>query len=99
MENLRMPNGKPGDHWLTDLITWNHPVFGEPVDSLLKEIVRLGGERLLEGSPWQEQLWDTWPRWGRSEAKDAKVAALVEPLTELRDHLKAEARERGWKVE
>ena len=70
-------------------------VFGEPVDSLLKQIVKLGGERLLERSSWQEQLWDLWPRWGRSGEKDAAIAAIVEPLIELRDRLAVEARERG----
>ena len=94
-----MPNGKPGDHWVTDLTYWNRPVFGEPVDSLLKEIMALGGERILERSPWREQLWHLWPRWGRSEAKDTDIAALAEPLTQLRDRLKTEARERGWEVE
>ena len=94
-----MPNGKPGDHWLTDLVHWNRPAFGEPIDSLLQEIVRLGGEGLLESSPWQERLWDAWPTWGCSEAKDAAIAAMVEPLTEIRDRLKAAARERGWETD
>jgi hypothetical protein len=98
-QHCSVPNGKPGDHPLTDLLHWNSPTFGEPVDSLLREIVKLGGERTLDRSPWREQLWDLWPRWSRSGAKDAEIAALVEPLTELRDRLKSEARERGWEVE
>jgi hypothetical protein len=49
-----MPNGKPGDHWLTDLLHWNRTAFGEPVDGLLKEIVELGGEPVLERPPWNE---------------------------------------------
>jgi hypothetical protein len=94
-----VPNGKPGDHPLTDLLHWNSPVFGEPVDSLLREIVKLGGERILDRPPWVGRLWDLWPRWSRSGVKDAEIAALVEPLTVLRDQLKAEAKERGWEVE
>lgn len=69
------------------------------MDSLLREIVRLGGESILDHSPWQERLWDLWPRWVRNEAKDAGIAALVEPLTQLRDRLKTEAMERGWEIE
>jgi hypothetical protein len=84
-----MPNGKPGDHWLTDLLHWKRPAFGEPVDGLLKEIAELGGELVLERSPWKEQLWDLWPAWDRSEAKDAGIVALVQPLIQLRDHLRA----------
>ena len=94
-----MPNGKPGDHPPTDLLHWDSPAFGEPVDSLLREIVKLGGESVLDRSPWRERLLDLWPRWGRDEAKDAKIAALAEPLTQLRDRLKTEAVERGWEVE
>lgn len=69
------------------------------MDSLIREIMKLGGEGVLDGSPWREQIWDLWPRWGRSEAKDSEIAALVEPLTQLRDKLRAEARERGREIE
>jgi hypothetical protein len=69
------------------------------VDSLLREAVKLGGERTLNHSPWREPLWDLWPRWGRSGAKDAEIAALAELLAQLRDRLKAEAKERGCEVE
>jgi hypothetical protein len=75
---------------------WNSPAFGEPVDSLLREIVKLGGEGILDRSPWREKLSDLWPRWSRSEAKAAEIAAMVGPLTQLRDRLKQEAGERGW---
>lgn len=69
------------------------------MDSLLREIVKLGGESVLDRSPWRERLWDLWPRWGRDGRKDAEIAALVEPLSELRDRLKTEAIERGWEIE
>jgi hypothetical protein len=69
------------------------------VDSLLREIVKLGGESILDRSPWRERLWDLWPRWSRDEVKDAEIAALVEPLTQLRDRLRTEAMERGWEIE
>lgn len=99
VHHLSVPNGKPGDHPLTDLLHWKSPVFGDPVDNLLREIVKLGGESVLDRSPWRERLWDLWPRWSRDEAKDVEIAALVEPLTQLRDRLKTEAIERGWEIE
>jgi hypothetical protein len=99
VEHCFVPNGRPGDHPLTDLLDWNSPVFGEPVDSLLRDIAKLGGERILNRPPWIEQLWDLWPRWSRSDVKDAEIAALVEPLTALCDQLEAEAKERGWEAE
>ena len=98
MHHLHVPNAKPGDHWLTDLAHWNRPAFGEPVDSLLKEIVALGGERVLDRPPWQEQLWTAWPLEPPG-GNDAAIAALVEPFTQLRNSLRTEARERGWEVE
>lgn len=35
---------------------------------------------------------------GPERGEGRQVAALVEPLTELRDRLKEVARERGWEV-
>jgi hypothetical protein len=95
---MSVPNGKPGDHPLTDLIHWKSPVYGEPVDSLLREVLQLGGESILDRSPWLERLWDLWPRWTRDAVKDGEIAALVEPLTQLRNRLRTEAIERGWEI-
>lgn len=94
-----MPNGKHGDHWRTDLFNWNLSAFGEPIDSLLREIHQLGGDRLLDEEPWQSKLWHLWPAWGRSEEKDAELVLLADGLTAVRDRLRKEAVDRGWEVE
>jgi hypothetical protein len=88
---------KPGEHLLTDLLVWHSSAFGEPVDSLLKEIARLDGWRDLGHSPCREQLLDLY----NGEANDAEIATLVEPLTQLRDHLKAatgRTGQRAWGI-
>ena len=38
-----MPNGKPGDHPYTDIVTHGANRFGEPLDSLVRELARTGG--------------------------------------------------------
>jgi len=91
-------NGRPGDHWQTDLLRWGLPAFGQPIDGLLVEIIGLGGAPILDAPPWLEGLWELWPHWGRSELQDQRLSALVEPLTDLRDRLRRDARERGWEI-
>ena len=43
-----MPNGKPGDDPLTDILVHNLEVFSPEADALIKEIVSLGGQADLE---------------------------------------------------
>ena len=43
-----MPNGKPGDHPLTDILVHNVEAFSPEVDALIKEIVSLDGQDDLE---------------------------------------------------
>ena len=39
--------GSPGEHWLTDIVTWQRSVFGSPADDLVRELARfLPPERL-----------------------------------------------------
>ena len=93
-----MPSGGPGDHWQTDLLTWELPAFGEPIDGLLVEVIGLGGAAVLDAPPWGESLWELWTHPGRSEREDDRLTALVERLTDLRDQLRRDARERGWEI-
>lgn len=61
-----MAAGGPGDHWRTDIFSWDRPAFGEPADTLIREIGALGGARLLDDSePLGKRLWDLWSQWGR----------------------------------
>jgi hypothetical protein len=36
-----VPNGKPGDNPITDVAVWGHAVYGEDIDSLVREIYEL----------------------------------------------------------
>jgi hypothetical protein len=37
-------NGKPGDHPVTDIVTWNRQVYGPELDGLVREVFRLLGK-------------------------------------------------------
>lgn len=43
-----MPNGKPHDHPITDIIIHNYPTFSLKADGLIKQIHALGGRRQLD---------------------------------------------------
>ena len=43
-----MPDGKPGDHPITDIAVHNMPVFSPRIDALIRDIVALGGRKDLE---------------------------------------------------
>lgn len=90
--------GGPGDHWYTDIFVWKRAAFGEPSDTLLREIREYGGDELLTyGTQLHERLWDLWPQWG-SVDEDA-LNELARDLTRIRDDLRRQAVERGWQVE
>ena len=93
-----MASGGPGDHPLTDLLLWDLPAYGEPVDSLLREVAALGGEEVLDAPPWSARLWDLWPHWGLSEQKEELLRGLERDLVGLRDRLRQDAQERGWEA-
>ncbi|MGH7629508.1 MAG: hypothetical protein ACREOF_08955 [Gemmatimonadales bacterium] len=38
-----MPNGKPGDHPLTDIVVHRRRVYSATIDGLVRDIVELGG--------------------------------------------------------
>ncbi|MGH9249419.1 MAG: hypothetical protein ACRD0W_07895 [Acidimicrobiales bacterium] len=54
-----MPNGKPGDHPLTDIVVHNQMVFGAPVDDLVRELDDQGLWASPIASEWlYERYWD-----------------------------------------
>ena len=83
---------------MTDLFVWNLPVYGEPVDGLLREVAALGGGRALDSRPWSARLWQLWPQWNRIEHRDEALRALERDLTTFRDELRRAAIDRGWEV-
>jgi hypothetical protein len=50
LQDELMPNGKPGDHPITDIVVHNKRVFSRTADALIAEIVELGAQRELESS-------------------------------------------------
>jgi hypothetical protein len=78
-------NGKRGDHPLTDILAYNLPVFSPEADALIKDIVRLGGDRELE----RRFNFFSPPPLAEFEAR----------LREMRDQLRNEAKERGWEID
>lgn len=79
-----MPNGKRGDHPLTDILLHKLPTFSPVIDDLIREIAALGGKEKLEVA---FDLFAPPP-----------LATFEEKLRAMRDQLKQEARERGWEV-
>lgn len=78
-----MPNGKPGDHPLTDILIHGFPVFGPELDDLIREIDDLGGSETLAK---EINLIDFDPRLG-PEALDP--GDLRRRLITIRDRLRA----------
>ncbi|GAB3754290.1 hypothetical protein [Microlunatus parietis] len=78
-----MPNGKPGDHPLTDILVHGFTVFGSELDGLIREIDDLGGTEELAR---EVNLMDFDPRFG---ADVADRAELRDRLITLRNRLRA----------
>ncbi len=56
-----MPNGKPGDHPLTDLLVHGLEVYGKEVDDLILEISQLLSRRELDDW-WEKEIgWGSEP--------------------------------------
>jgi hypothetical protein len=48
-----MPNGKPGDHTLTDILVHKRNVYGQEADDLVRKIAELSSGRELD--EWWER--------------------------------------------
>lgn len=49
-----MPNGKPGDHWYTDVTVHRLRAFSSTVDDLIREIDQLAAKS--PGASWQHPI-------------------------------------------
>jgi hypothetical protein len=79
-----MPNGKPGDHPLTDILVHKLEVYGAEADELIRRIGSLGGQRELE-EWWTREI-------GNSKDKALALAKARERYGELL----SKARESSW---
>ena len=83
-----MPNGKPGDHPITDILVHHRRVYSETADALVREIADLGGEREIA-----DMLYTEYNEYSKPD-----VPKLERVLTEIRDRRLRAAREKGWEV-
>jgi hypothetical protein len=77
-------NGKKGDDPILDIVYWNAPVFSPEIDSLIAEVVELGGRADIE------------KRFNLSRPPALQEFAAA--LRELRNTLKKDRKDRGWEV-
>jgi hypothetical protein len=87
-----MPNGKPGDHPYTDIVVHGRDVYSPLAAKLVREIATLADEKT------RRQLGDLlFLEYNEFSRPD--VPKLERELTELRDRLTREARERGFEID
>jgi hypothetical protein len=86
-----MPNGKPDDHPLTDILHYGRDVYSSRAAGLVREIAGLADEKALR--ELGDLLFNKY-----NEFSNPDVATLEKYLTELRDRLRQEARDRGFEA-
>lgn len=88
----RMPNGKPGDHPVTDILIHNRNIYSSAARDLIREIVALADEKS------RRELGDLlFTEYNEYQKPD--VAKLEKYLTGLRDQLKRDAKSRGFETD
>ena len=86
-----MPNGKPGDHPLTDILLHNRNIYSQTARDLVREIAGLADEKT------RRQLGDLLLT-KYNEYSNPDIAELERYLTDLRDKLNSDAKSRGFDV-
>lgn len=81
-----MPNGKPGDHPLTDILVHKFNVYGLEADDLIRKIADLCSRRELE-EWWSREI-------GWSNSGDSVVVKAKSQL----DELLLRAQQGGWET-
>lgn len=79
-----MPNGKPGDHPLTDILIYKRTAYGQEADDLIRKIAELCSRREL----------DEW--WNREIGWSPDANSVVQKAQILYDKLLERAKESGW---
>ena len=74
-----MPNGKPGDHPLTDITLHRLTVFGPEIDELVRDIHRHPRARLVLNEV-SDLLWRHDPRWQNAKTDPAYVLKTLRAL-------------------
>ena len=87
-----MPNGKPGDHPLTDILIHNRNIYSPEACDLVREIAALADEKT------RRELGDLLLT-KYNEYSNPNIAELEAYLTGLRDRLKRDAKSRGFEAD
>jgi hypothetical protein len=81
-----MPNGKPGDHPLTDIFVHKAEVYGPEADELIRKIAALCSQKELD------EWWDREIGW----IKDRP--SILQKAQARYDELLKRAHEGGWEA-
>jgi hypothetical protein len=81
-----MPNGKPGDHPLTDLISHHFEIYGAEADDLIRKIAGMCSPRELN------EWWDREIAWSED-----RTMVLQKARARL-EELKKRAQSSGWET-
>ena len=88
----QMPNGKQGDHPYTDIVSHKLDLYSVRAASLVREIDKLADEKTRR--QLANMLFNEF-----NEYEKPDVRRLERILTEMRDKILQEARERGFEIE
>ena len=80
-----MPNGKPGDHPITDILAHRRRVYSDRIDGMVREIAALGGRRGIEDMLFLEF----------NDFSNPDLVRLEAVLDRILHRLRAEAKARG----
>ena len=95
-----MPNGRPRDHPLTDILNHKLPVYTPVADLLVVELVLLGGNAAAEAALGRAGvMWNMDMATGRAKLSSDEARALESELRADRDRLKKDAESRGWDLD
>jgi hypothetical protein len=87
-----MPNGKPGDHPLSDILNYKTDLYSPLAATLVREIALLADEKTMRALG--DLLVREFDPYGRPD-----VVRLERELNALRDRLRKDARDRGFEVD
>jgi hypothetical protein len=82
-----MPNGKPGDHPLTDISVHRLKVYGPEADDLIRKVAELCSRQELD-EWWEREIG--WSHDGHSVVRKARVRF---------DELLQRAEQGGWETQ
>jgi hypothetical protein len=78
-----MPNGRPGDHPLTDILSYGASNYPEDINALVKQLAQMPGFAAVRDRV-ANILWEDWPAWQNVKPDFAKVrVSLLEVQREL----------------